>query len=124
MREGLTHFGFYADGEIKQLISRIRERCPAVVFTPAEVVRLRANGEGEVAGLIALGLDDPDDGQAEGDSCGVVLLTGPDHPDTVKLEGPIVNDVKASSGRAWAWTLAQRYTRPDSLQNATTTSDL
>ena len=53
-----------------------------------------------------------------------MLLTGSDDPETVRLDGPIVNDVKAASGRAWAWTLSQRYTRLERLREATTTSQL
>lgn len=123
-RAGLTHFGFYSDGEIQYLTPRIRKHYLSVVFTRTEADKRRGDGDGEIADLIEQSLDDLGDGRADGDSFGVVLLSGPDHPDTIKLQAPIVNDVKASTGRGWAWTLGQRYTRLDRLQKATTTSDL
>jgi hypothetical protein len=64
--------------------------------------------------------------RTEGNAHGVVLLSGPDDEDTIDLERVIVNDTKTASGRPWAWTLSQRYTRLDRLRSkdVTRTSDL
>ncbi|NNN07651.1 MAG: hypothetical protein HKL85_00460 [Acidimicrobiaceae bacterium] len=42
------------------------------------------------------------------------------------LDRPIVNTTKVASGRTWAWTMAQRYTRLTALTTPglATTSDL
>ena len=124
-REGLTHFGFYTQGEIKPLIARIREHLPSVAFTSEEAAKRRAEGQDAVADLIERSLDGRGPARAEGDSFGIVLLSGPDDQDTVRLDGPVVNDVKAASGKPWAWTLGQRYTRLlERLRAATATSEL
>jgi hypothetical protein len=53
-----------------------------------------------------------------------VLLTPPDDHDTVRLGAAIVNDTKTETGKAWAWTLGQRYTSLDRLIGAVHTSEL
>lgn len=123
-KEGLTHLGFYTEGEIKPSVPRIRARHPSVAFTRAEVEQRRNNAEHEVADLIQRSLDDPNDVRAEGDSFGIFLLTTTDDPDTITLDNPILNDVKAASGRPWAWTLGQRYTSIEKLKGASRTSEL
>jgi hypothetical protein len=70
-REGLTHFGFYAEGAIQSLIARIRARYPAVEFTREEAGRRRAAGEPELAGLIEQLLDNGT--RDEGELYGVFL---------------------------------------------------
>lgn len=121
-REGLTHFGFYADGAVQPLVPRIRRHFPAVLFTLEEASAREAAGEVELAGLIehTLGAGT----RVEGESYGVLLLSARDDPDTVRLEGTIVNDTRTTSGRNWAWTLSQRYTSLDALRRARSTSQL
>lgn len=121
-REGLTHFGFYADGAIQPLIARLRDYRPSVVFTGEEAQRLRGEGAGEVGNLIETLLEKKL--RSHGETYGVVLLSGPDDPATVVLDKPIVNDIKSASGRTWAWTLGQRYTSLQRLRSACFTSDL
>ena len=122
-REGLTHFGFYADSAIQPLIARIRTHYPTVVFTHEEATRRHAAGEPELADLIEQLLENGT--RDEGQPYGVFLLSGPSDPETIDLDHPIVNDVKAQSGRPWGWTLNQRYTSLKALQSgATWTSQL
>jgi hypothetical protein len=123
-RDGLTHFGFYTDGAIQPLIPCIRSHYPAVAFTRDEAAARLTAGETQLARLIERNLNNPARGRTEGDAWGVILLSGPNDPDTVRLNGPIMNDVKAASGRTWAWTLGQRYTRLEQLRVATRTSEL
>lgn len=117
-RDGLTHFGFYTEGAIQPLIARIRAHYAAVSLTRVEAAERRAAGEDDLAELIDRLLDEGS--RTEGDPFGVVLLSGPSDPDTVQLAEPIVNDVPAASGRAWPWTLSQRYTRLDRLRGGIT----
>ena len=121
-RDGLTHFGFYADGAIQPLILRIRAHYPAVVFTHDNATAQRDSGEIELADLIVRILDAGD--RVEGDAYGVLFLTGPTAPETVRIDAAIINDVTTASGRDWAWTLGQRYTRLERLREATRTSQL
>jgi hypothetical protein len=122
-REGLTHFGFYAEGAIQPVIARIRAWYPSVSFTREEVTARRADGEEELAILIEEELNERV--RTEGESFGVFLLSGLDSNDTVPLNQPIVNDTKTVAGRTWAWTLSQRYTRLERLTSGVTrTSEL
>lgn len=123
-RAGLTHFGFYTDGAIQPLIPRIRAQHPAIVFSREKIQSLRDEGEIELAELIEGNLDPESGRRTEGSVHDVVLLTAPDDPETVDLGDPIVNDVTAASGRPWAWTLSQRYSRLDRLRTARRTSEL
>lgn len=122
-RPGLTHFGFYAQGEIKPVIARLRGYTASVPFTLDHAAQVRAHGDETTASVIedalARGVRD------EGASYGVMLLSAVDDPDTVHLDTAIVNDTVASSGRGWAWTLGQRYTRLAALiSGVTRTSQL
>src|SRR6266545_1052643 len=117
-REGISHFGFYYRGSIQSKVAKIRTYHPAVMFTGTEAARLRDTGKHELADLIDRVLTDR--ARVEGDSHGVMLLSGPDDGDTVRLHAPIVNDTTTEAGRPWAWTLNQRYTRLDRLRSGVT----
>ena len=122
-RSGLTHFGFYAQGQIKPVIAKIDSYLPSVVFSHESAAVLRARGDVRRADLIEtmLALDLRD----EGASYGLMLLSPEDSDETVHLASPIVNDTVASTGRGWAWTLGQRYTRLSRLTSGVTkTSEL
>jgi len=117
-RGGLTHFGFYANGAIQDLVACIGSRYIAVSFTREESTQRRSNGETELADMIDLLL-----GQGlriEGESYDVLFLSGPDDPRTIRLPGPIRNDTVTAAGRPWGWTLSQRYTRLDTLTSGVT----
>lgn len=89
-----------------------------MTFTHDQASQHRASGEAELADLIERVLDDGT--RAEGASHDVPLLSRPDDPDTVQLPNPIRNDTTTTSGRPWAWTLGQRYTRQKLLQSGPT----
>jgi len=120
----VTHFGFYAEGAIQPLVPRIRKYLPSVPFTRVEADTRRAAGEQEVGDLIDRLLDDGP--RTEGSLYGVLLLSGPNDPDTVRLAHAVQNDTTTkATGRNWAWTIGQRYTRLDRLRSgAKVTSEL
>lgn len=117
-RPGLTHFGFYAKGRIMPTIARIHRHVPSIELSSETVDELRAAGDERLAALIETLL--ARSGRDEGARYGVFLLSGPDDPETVQLSAPIVNDTTASSGRGWAWTMGQRYTRLAKLTSGVT----
>lgn len=122
-REGLTYLGFYAAGAIQPLVPRILAHHIAVSFTREDAATYRSAGDADLAALIERLLDDGtyEDGAVQG----VMLLSALDDPRTVRLAGPVRNDAKTRNGRAWAWTLGQRYVRSDRLTSgATVTSAL
>jgi hypothetical protein len=114
-REGITHLGFYFDGAIQPLVPRIQQYLSSVPFTREEAKSRRVAGDNNLANLIDEVLND--DSRAEGASYGVLLLSGPNDDETVVLAQPVLNDTVASTGRNWAWTLGQRYTRLDKLSS-------
>lgn len=114
-RAGLTHFGFYADGAIQRLVPRIRRHLSSVPFTRAEADARRSSDEAEVGDLIDRLLDE--DSRTEGEPYCIVLLTDAADPGTVALPYAVQNDTVTASGRKWAWTLGQRYTRLDRLSS-------
>ena len=122
-RDGLTHLGFYADSAIQPMIASIRAHYSSVSFTIEEAARRRAEGQAEVADLIEDLLGQGT--RAADEPYGVLLLSGPDSPGTVHLSHPVINDILTENGRAWGWTLSQRYTSLSRLQSGVTkTSEL
>lgn len=112
-RKGLTYLGFYADGEIKPLLARVRAREDAILFTAENAAALREAAQAELADVIERTLSaEPD---RDGREWQVFLLSGPRDPETTKLATPITNTTVAN-GRPWAWTLGQRYARSDHLK--------
>jgi hypothetical protein len=73
-------------GEIEPLIARIREHLSSVAFTREEAAKRRAEGQDAVADLIERSPDGRGPAPEEGDSFGIVLLSGPDDEDTVRLD--------------------------------------
>ncbi len=121
-RDGLTHFGFYANGAIQPLVPQIRQHYSSVPFSRLEATVRRAAGDDELANVIERFLDAGL--RLAGDAQGVVILSPADDPKTEKLDAPVANDTVTAAGRPWAWTLGQRYTRLKALKNAAVTSDL
>ena len=92
-------------------------------FSRSEAHSLRDGDERRVGDLIdQLIADGP---RTEGTDYGVMLLTAPDHPATIRLEAPITNDLTSPTGRRVAWTRWQRYVSPETLlAGARVTSEL
>lgn len=105
--------GFYSDGKIMATVPRIVQRYNGVSVTHESADSL-SEDDRALADLIHAAVDRRS--VEEGATVDLFLLTGPDDPETVHLEAPIQNDTKTATGRGWAWTLGQRYTRIKSLQ--------
>jgi hypothetical protein len=117
-RADVDYLGFYTEGEIKVLIAKILARHPSVVFSAEQAKMLRDGGDETLAQVIEQSL--ARGRRTEGESYGVFVLSGPDDRDTVRLKVPIENDTRSESGRTWAWTLSQRYTRLERLRSGVT----
>ncbi len=124
-REGITHLGFYADGAIQTYVPWIRHPEDHVTFTREEAARRRAGSDTDrrIADVIE---DSLTEGREDGQQYKVLLLSGHEEKDTVKLSQPIFNDTVTKSGRACAWTQRQRYVSLSGLTapGVTHTSDL
>lgn len=113
--QAVGRMAFYSHGQIHPLVPRILEVHDNVEFTPKRHA-------GKLGTLVdALLKDSP---RQEGEAYKVMFLSAPNSPDTVKLDGPIENDLKAETGRNWAFTLSQRYVQLARLQKAKRTSEL
>ncbi|MDG4763914.1 hypothetical protein O7632_07295 [Solwaraspora sp. WMMD406] len=117
-REGLTHFGFYFKSHIQDRVPKIIEWVPSVLFAEDAAAGYAASGKEALATVIRSMLGDQL--RVEGDSHGVMLLSPERDPRTVYLRAPIANDTTTEAGKAWAWTLGQRYTSLSRLKSGVT----
>jgi hypothetical protein len=125
-RGGLTHMAFYASAAIQPPVPRIQHREDHVMFTLDEAAHRKNGSETDrlIAAVIETALHE---GTREtGEQYQVFLLSGIQDPGTVSLAQPIKNDTLSASGKPWAWTIGQRYTRLASLTRPgiSVTSDL
>jgi hypothetical protein len=108
---------FYAEGKIQPLVPRILHTWNKVYFK-------RGLNPDWLGQLVERQLDEKVRIEEFVAEQKVLQLTGPDHPDTVKLETAIINDLLSESGRPVAFTQNQRYVSLDRLKKAKTTSQL
>lgn len=106
---------FYADSEIKPVVARILDVHEDIEFSPDQL-------SGDLQALAAVLLQETT--RKLGMHYKIMFLSAPDASETIKLAGPIPNDVRAASGRPWAFVLGQRYVDLNALKNAKATSDL
>ena len=121
--EKVTHFGFYADGEIKPVIARVRAWYEEILLTAAEADARRAAGDIDLAAALEFFLTQGT--RDEHEYYSIILLSRFDDSDTVRLTSPIANDVVSVSGRATGWARRFRYTSLAMLTSGVTrTSEL
>jgi hypothetical protein len=126
-RPGLTHMGFYAFGAIQPTVAKILDQRPEpITFDSATVTALRSGNpiDSRTADAIEASLGGGI--RAEGQPFRVFVLSRNPDEGSVLLSGSITNTTKTASGRTWAWTMGQRYTRLSALTTPglATTSDL
>lgn len=116
--QDVKYLAFYADGEIKRYIPKIRAVADDVIMDPSRI------DDDEFRKVVR---DILKNGAREfGVSNKILLLSAPDSEDTVRLEDNIRNDLRTqkSSGRIVAFTQNQRYVSMDELKKAKTTTGL
>ena len=111
----VSRLAFYFQGHIQPLVPRILEVYDRVDFNPGE----QSGKLGELIDNLLTGSP-----REEGKAYKVFLLSAPDATETVKLNGPIPNNLTAESGRTTAFTQSQRYVSSEKLIIAQATSDL
>jgi hypothetical protein len=105
---------FYTQGAIAPFVPKVIAKYETVEFR-------RGAHSGPLGAAVDALLDRgarPDGAQQK-----VILLTPPDHPDTISLKAPVVNDL-TSAGRPIAFTQGQRYVSLERLRSAQTTTAL
>ncbi len=114
----VKRIAFYSQGQVYPLV-------PSVLDMQDDVVLERGRYDGELGRLIAKLIDSiPESKKEVGHIYKVFLLSSPDDPKTMKLEGPILNDLESKTGQPTAFTMGQRYVAVEKLAKAKTTSDL
>ncbi len=112
----VDYLGFYADGEIKSKIAKIKS---------AEDVSFPEKREDlpeDTPNAVKSWLDAHPWGY--GRTLKVFILSKNTEADTQDLLGSITNDLKNDQGRSYAYTQGQRYTSLEKLKNAKSTNDL
>ena len=125
-QEGIGHMGFYADAEIKPQIASIQSVRDQVTFTEENASYLKTSDDptdNRIAALIRWALGERQ--RVPGQAYKVFLLSEATGPNTVVLSHAVKNTTVTASGKPWAWTLGQRYTRMAALMlNPHTTGEL
>jgi hypothetical protein len=125
-RRGLTHMAFYALGAIQPTVARILNIPKPITFDTDTIAALREGGNSDqrIAAAIVASLEQGK--RTEGQQYKVFVLSRDADEGSVMLDRPITNTTKAASGKTWAWTLSQRYTKLDALTapGITTTANL
>jgi hypothetical protein len=109
---------FYADGEIKPIVARIKDVQDRVAIEPTLLTDDQRHLEPLVSRLIS------DGARPKGTHNKIMLLSGPVDVETVTLDSAIPNNIRSATGKPWAFVLQQRYVDMQSLQSARLTSDL
>jgi len=127
-RAGLTHMGFYAHGAIQPKIAKILDQRPEPITFDLDTVKELRGGTAIDQRIAVDAIEASLDGgvRSAGQPYRVFVLSQPNDDETVTLALPITNTTKAASGRTWAWTMSQRYTRLSALTKPgiTTTTEL
>lgn len=115
---------FYTGGEIQREVPEILASRDPVVFSAQEAGHYRASDD-QTDQTIGRLIDEllADSPRTPGESYQVFLLSGRDDERTLVLPQPVRNTTRNRSGKPWAWTLGQRYTRSDVLERAPMTTD-
>lgn len=111
----VSRIGFYSKGVIYPLVPKIID-----VFDEVEM-RCGVH-EGPLGELVKRLVES--EKRPEGGLFKVLLLSGPESPDTLHLAGPIPNDKRSKTGKPTAFTMGQRYVSSEAVKAAKTTRDL
>ena len=111
----VSRVAFYSKGRIHPLVPRILERHDDVVML-----------SGQYSGILGVLVERliKEQRRDEGERYKILMLSAPDSPDTLRLAGPVSNDLTSKAGKPTAFTQGQRYIASERLLIAKTTSDL
>jgi hypothetical protein len=120
---------FYTDGKILNRVPLIKGMVDSVSlsesgFKDIERSELDSERMEEAKALLQAILRDRSSWKGRGSHIKLVLLSGSNDDDTVRLPREIVNNKKDHRGRPTAFTQSQRYVSLAKLRVATVTSDL
>lgn len=111
----VSRMAFYSHGQVHPLVPRILETHDDVHMASGQMT-------GPLGALVQRLLDEELRNAEE--HYKVLLLSAPDSPDTLRLPGPIPNNLTTQNGKTIAYTQGQRYVASARLLSAHVTSDL
>ena len=111
----VSRLAFYAEGVIQPLV-------PKILDSKDDVTMVAGKYSGMLGELVERIVKEQRREQGERNK--VLLLSAPDSPDTLRLPGPIPNDLKSQADKPTAFTMGQRYIASERLLVAKTTGDL
>jgi hypothetical protein len=113
----VSRLAFYSKGVIQPLV-------PTILESHDDVLMVAGQYSGTPLGALVDRVV-TEQRRDQGERNKVLLLSAPNSPDTLRLSGPIPNDLKShKSGKPTAFTMGQRYIASERLRVATTTGDL
>lgn len=113
--QNVSRVAFYSKGQIHPIVPKILE-------SHEDVVVATEQGAGALADLVQRLI--AEQRREEGEHFKVFLLSAPESPETLRLVGPIPNDMRSKSGKPTAFTMGQRYVASERLLTAKATSEL
>lgn len=120
----VTHLAFYAEGEVKREVPRIRAQYGSLRCSPETVTQLRAAGtpnDQRVADLVEAWL--AEEAVVAGSVHQLLLLSSTDAADALELPREIRNTKTTSGGKPMAWVVLQKLVPFDALAAAPPTTD-
>ena len=119
------HMAFYAAGEIKPLVPKIKSVIESIDMSQPGDVESLDSPQKELAAELREKIDLHQQHHEFGQAFKVMFLSHPNDDETVKLQEPIKNDKKDKNGNAVPFTYGQpRYVTLESLKKSTKTSEL
>lgn len=115
--QNVSRIAFYTDGKICTLV-------PLILESHEHIEWGKGLHDGRLGQLIDTVCDDPFNQRKDGLAYKVMILSGADSPETVKLDEPVINDLISKNGRTTAFTQNQRYVSLEKLKRAKRTSEL
>ena len=119
-----AYLGFYANGEIKPIIPKIKSEIPSIDLRKQEEIDKLEDGQRKLAQELINKIEHTGYWHEFGQAFHLMFLSGSDDEETVKLASPIKNDKVGKSGRRTAFTQSFTYVNLDKLKSAQTTRDL
>ncbi|MBK5940789.1 hypothetical protein CCR96_16340 [Halochromatium roseum] len=113
----VSYLAFYSEGKIWPLIPRILNAYEHVEWG-------KGLHKGPLGKIVDDVCQDTNNTRQDGLTYKVLILSGPDSDETVRLGGAIINDLVAKTGRTVAFTQNQRYVSLQKLLNVKRTSEL
>ena len=119
------YMAFYVAGEVKPLVPSIKSVIESIDMYQPGTYESLGNLQKKLVGELREKIDRHQQQHEFTQSFKVIFLSHPDDEETIRLQGPIINDQKDKNGNAVPFTYGNpRYVTLESLKQSVRTSDL